>query len=336
MFNLFFLSCAALGTINAAVSFLALRLYARKRQEALGALDADLEKLNNETEALRAENRIVASTLEQTVTLYDLTKDICSSLQEDVIFSSFKETLNRYAGIAHCSFVKNEAELAGYEGEEYTVMPVKIDYRHVGHLVARGVAPELRETFRILAHQFMLGIKRAVLYARVQEMAITDSLTATYTRRYFADRFSTEIARAAKFKYPVSVLMLDVDHFKRYNDQYGHLVGDFLLKEVAAIVKENVRQIDSVIRYGGEEFLLILPETEKEGARFAAERIRQAVESKKIRAYDEALEVTVSIGLATFPADAQDPEDLVEKSDRALYRAKQGGRNSVCVHGLYR
>ena len=130
--------------------------------------------------------------------------------------------------------------------------------------------------------------------------------------------------------------MLDIDHFKEYNDKYGHLVGDAILKEVAGTIKESIRQVDSVGRYGGEEFLIILTETDKNGARFAAERIRQAVESKRIKVYDEDLKATVSIGIATFPEDAEETQALIEKADKSLYRAKQTGRNRICVHGIYR
>jgi diguanylate cyclase (GGDEF)-like protein len=207
-----------------------------------------------------------------------------------------------------------------------------IDRRIAGYLLVSGIDEHDRDKFGILAQEFMLGIKRAILYQRVQEMAITDSLTGVFSRRYLMERFNEEVERSKKFNYNFSFLMVDIDHFKGYNDRYGHLVGDAILKEVARAIKENIRQIDLVGRYGGEEFSVILTETDRGGAEFAAERIRQAIEQKNIRVYDETLQATISIGIAIFPDNATDPGELIEKADQALYQAKQAGRNRVCVY----
>ncbi|MBU2258515.1 MAG: GGDEF domain-containing protein, partial [Candidatus Omnitrophica bacterium] len=147
------------------------------------------------------------------------------------------------------------------------------------------------------------------------------------------ERFVEEINRSRKFDYSLAFLMIDIDYFKDLNDRYGHLVGDVILKEVSRIIKDNIRQIDILGRYGGEEFCLALPETEKEEARFAAERIREAIEDALIRAYDEDLRITLSVGIAVFPGDAQDTDALIDRADQALYKAKQSGRNKVCIHG---
>ena len=128
--------------------------------------------------------------------------------------------------------------------------------------------------------------------------------------------------------------MVDIDHFKTFNDRYGHLVGDAILRSISDRIKENIRQVDLIGRYGGEEFSVILTETDKEGALLAAERIRRAVEANDINIYDESLKISVSIGIAVFPGDAVRPETLIEKADRALYQAKQTGRNKVCVCGV--
>jgi diguanylate cyclase (GGDEF)-like protein len=124
--------------------------------------------------------------------------------------------------------------------------------------------------------------------------------------------------------------MIDVDHFKGFNDKYGHLVGDAILREVARAIKENTRQIDLVARYGGEEFCVLMPETNRVKGYLAAERIRRSLEQRDIIAYDEKLRASVSIGLATFPLDARYVQPLIERADEALYRAKAEGRNRVC------
>ncbi|MBU1726122.1 MAG: GGDEF domain-containing protein, partial [Candidatus Omnitrophica bacterium] len=121
------------------------------------------------------------------------------------------------------------------------------------------------------------------------------------------------------------------DHFKEFNDNYGHLVGDAILRDVARVIKENIRQIDFMGRYGGEELSLALAETDRRQAHFAAERIRKAIEARRFRVYDEDLSVTISIGISTFKNDVKDTSALIEKADKALYQAKETGRNKVCA-----
>ena len=171
-----------------------------------------------------------------------------------------------------------------------------------------------------------------MLYHQVQELAITDKLTGVSSRKYCLERLDEELQRSKKLKNSFSVLMVDVDHFKEINDHYGHLVGDVILKDIARVIKDNTRQIDLMGRYGGEEFLIILTETAVDQARFAAERIRTAVENKSVTAYDEHLSVTISIGISSFPMHAIDVASLIDISDKALYKAKESGRNRVVVY----
>lgn len=183
-----------------------------------------------------------------------------------------------------------------------------------------------------LANQAAIAIDNARLYAQTQVLAITDSLTQLYNRRLFQERLSEEIDRAIRFQHPLSLLMLDIDHFKDYNDTHGHLLGDEILKEIAKILMMVSRSTDVVARYGGEEFTLILPETSKEGAKVTAEKILATIRdhefpSSKALAYTH---VTVSMGLATYPREATEPEDLIKKADEKLYEAKRRGRNQVC------
>lgn len=288
------------------------------------------DKLLFENAKLKKENSDLEMTANGTIALFDITKEICKSLDEDSIFVSFKEQLNKYIGLRDCRFLKGGVDLSGYSN--YTILPLNMENHLIGHLVADGIRQEDKDKFYILAQQFLLGIKRAFLYARIQQLAIVDSLTGVFSRRYCLQRLQEEMVRSEKFKHGFSFLMVDIDHFKNYNDRYGHLVGDAILREVAKTIKENIRQVDLVGRYGGEEFSIIFPETDKTQAGFAAERIRQAIENKDIVAYDEKVKVTVSIGISTYPSDAQNTETLIDKADRALYQAKQSGRNRVCAY----
>lgn len=269
-------------------------------------------------------------TIDETTALYDITKEICKYLDTDRVFSSFKEQQTKYIEIGDCQFIKSDADLSSYIN--YTVLPLKIDSNAIGYLVANEIKKQDEEKFHILAQQLLLGLKRAFLYQSIQELAITDSLTQVLSRRYCLERINEEIERSKKFNYKFSFLMSDIDHFKNFNDHYGHLVGDAILKEVSKAIKENIRQIDLIGRYGGEEFLIILTETDKEQAVAAAQRIRQSIEYRHIRVYDEDLKVTISIGVSTFPDDARNVKSLIEKADSALYQAKQTGRNRVCIY----
>jgi len=299
---------------------------------------ADFQRLKSEYDIslsenakLKQENSDLENNAEDTILLYDITKEICKSLEIDKVFNSFKQELQKYVSIGDCKLLKSDADLSGYA--DYKVLPLKIDNSSIGYLALSKVKDEDQDKCHILVQQFLLGLKRAFLYQRVQELAIMDSLTGVFSRRYSIDRLYEELERSKKFKYRFSFLMIDIDHFKDYNDKFGHLVGDAVLKETAETIKENVRQIDLVGRYGGEEFLVILPETDKDQAKFAAERIRQAVQIQPIKAYDEDLKVTISIGISTFPDDSQEALALIEKADTALYQAKQTGRNKICIYG---
>ena len=171
------------------------------------------------------------------------------------------------------------------------------------------------------------------------QLSIIDGLTGVYVRRYFMDRMAEELKRSIKFNLPLSVLMLDIDHFKRYNDQLGHLAGDETLKKVAALIRTSLRKVDIVARYGGEEFVAVLPETLAVTAHEVAERIRSGIARHDFKIYDSQSKVTVSIGIATFPDDVfkdTPPSfyeelafDLIRRADKALYRAKEEGRNRV-------
>jgi diguanylate cyclase (GGDEF)-like protein len=158
-----------------------------------------------------------------------------------------------------------------------------------------------------------------------ERLATTDSVTELANRRAFHDRLREEIARAQRYSYPFLLLMLDIDNFKSYNDTLGHPVGDQVLRAVAQVLRDTVREGDLVARYGGEEFSAILPLTGANQGRVVAERLREAVERHEF----PHRRITVSIGAAEFDADASDAEGLIQSADRALYAAKAAGKNLV-------
>lgn len=169
--------------------------------------------------------------------------------------------------------------------------------------------------------------------AKLRQLAVTDGLTGLNNYRFFRRQLQLEVSRSKRFKFPFSLLMMDIDHFKLYNDSFGHLNGDKVLKRFARLLYENVRQVDFPARYGGEEFVLILPGTEKISAKVVAEKIRRLVEQSRFP-FAEKLpsgRVTISVGVASFPQDTQDEEELIRLSDEALYKAKSEGRNRTVV-----
>ena len=166
--------------------------------------------------------------------------------------------------------------------------------------------------------------------ARLEALAHTDSLTLVLNRRALVTRLMAEVDRARRYQSVVTVLMIDLDHFKSVNDTYGHLAGDQVLREVAQLLEHEVRSVDIVARYGGEEFIVVLPETATDGAVVFAERIRERIAERAFESTGHSLALTTSIGVATFPsARVASMEDLLARADEALYRAKADGRNRV-------
>jgi two-component system cell cycle response regulator len=166
------------------------------------------------------------------------------------------------------------------------------------------------------------------------ELAVTDQLTGLHNRRYMTGQIGALMKRAALGGEPVSLLLVDIDHFKKINDSFGHDVGDEVLKEFAARLASNVRAIDLPVRYGGEEFVIVMPDTQLTDARRIAERIRLHVAGSPFRAMsgDELLSVTISIGVASSQPGEDDAQGLLKRADEALYEAKSSGRNRVIAH----
>ena len=164
---------------------------------------------------------------------------------------------------------------------------------------------------------------------RVRQLAYRDGLTGVFNRRYFESRLVDEVTRAARYGGGVSVLMIDLDHFKKINDDFGHMLGDDVLRAVSAAFLRQLRKVDVVCRYGGEEFAIILPATHGASAATVAEKLRRAVANTEFSGVP--YRVTVSIGVAEFPANGITRDDIVRAADAALYAAKEAGRNQVCL-----
>jgi diguanylate cyclase (GGDEF)-like protein len=167
------------------------------------------------------------------------------------------------------------------------------------------------------------------LQEKLRQEAIHDSLTGLFNRRFLDETLPIELARSKRAHSSLTILLLDIDHFKKINDTYGHQVGDAVLQSVGHALKTNVRAGDIVCRYGGEEFILVFPGMQAEDGRARAEKLRKMIESQTISAKNQLIAVTISIGGSVYPQDGKSNDELISMADLALYRAKQNGRNRV-------
>jgi len=190
---------------------------------------------------------------------------------------------------------------------------------------------------------YFLTIKKSFNYPKVVELKVfeeanhfskCDSLTGLYNRGYFEDSLSGEISRARRYDTEFSILFLDLDDFKKVNDTMGHLAGDFVLKKVSNLLIKEKREEDVVARYGGEELVVILPETNKVNTVIKAERIRKKIQDMPLIFDGKKIQISVCGGIATFPQDATEANELIRCADQALYRAKTEGKNQICLYSI--
>ena len=185
------------------------------------------------------------------------------------------------------------------------------------------------EFIESLANQAAIAIDNAKLY----ELATKDGMTKLYIYRHFYTLLENEIRRCSRYKRNMSLVMMDIDNFKRINDTYGHLIGDAILKRLAMVLQETVRKVDIPARYGGEEFVVILPETDKENAAIIAERIRKNISEITVDINESVtISPTVSVGIAQYSTDGQEPKELINAADTALYYSKHNGKNTVSLY----
>jgi len=233
---------------------------------------------------------------------------------------------------------KNDPLVKILDGEELIIVPLKSKEKVNGLIIAdnfvtkKPITKDDQRMLIMLGNQAGLAIENSQLYEKTVIRGHSDYLTDLWNHGYFQMILQKELEKSKATKLPLSLIMIDIDDFKIYNDQLGHQAGDAALKDLASLLKNQSRKMDSVCRYGGEEFTIILPQTDKKEAFMIAERLRMDIDKHKFVS-EEILphkKLTASLGLATFPEDGQTSSQLITASDKSLYSAKNKGKNTTC------
>ena len=256
-------------------------------------------------------------------------------------FKSFKIPMSiDYNDVCVETFDLNSSNLPAKTASDMSVvfqMPLMINDLIIGALViidqpARELTFDNLTLIGLLSDQFSVVCENRMLIENIQKISITDELTGLFNRRYTLIRLEEDFSRSKRYYVPLSIVMADVDHFKRLNDTFGHQAGDTVLQEISAVFRRNIRNTDIVGRYGGEEFLFILPHTSIEGTKSLIQRIQKDIKNINFKFNGQNVLVTLSFGVSTFPNGKKMVLDsFLESADQALYKAKNSGRNTMSV-----
>ena len=348
---------AAFSTVTAAAAAeFFLELFYKKYNSAKTDFTKKIGDASALLSAAKSESEIIKKTLSKSekaikniLHVYELSKDIASYTDLEKMFNLIVLSLDEQFGIKDVAMRIFEYKKIFQKGSAANIdenikilaiaggivqVPLNIGEKKLGILSAMIPKPLENDSgfvdeISAFAEEITVAIQRAVLHLKVEEMSRTDGLTGLYRRGYLNERLKEEEFRARRWHGKFSLLMMDIDHFKHVNDTYGHQAGDTVLKTVADILKNSVYETDFAARYGGEEFVVIFPQTDPARLKIKAEKIRQQIEAAEIIVGFEKLKVTSSFGIAHFPKDGLDAEDVLRKADKSLYKSKETGRNKV-------
>lgn len=235
--------------------------------------------------------------------------------------------------------IQNVADREGLRpGSSVVCVPVRTGRKILGIIQVMNIDiktySQNQVLLQTLADYAAIAIENARAVQRIQELSITDDCTGLYNARHLFTVLSEEVHRSERFGYELALLFLDLDHFKRVNDEHGHILGSTLLAHIGQFLRENLRLIDAAFRYGGDEFAILLPQTSATGALLVARRLMEAFHSKQWTLGENVtLRLTASVGIAVYPADATTPKDIVQCGDEMMYLVKQSGRDNIAIMG---
>ncbi|MFA5778659.1 MAG: GGDEF domain-containing protein [Elusimicrobiota bacterium] len=328
------------------------RLFNDKLRDLVDELSS-LKKDSDTTKLVLVRNEKVIKNI---LHIYELSKDIASYVDLEKMFLLIVQSLDQqftikdvvmkifdgnkifskgvYSDKKGASFDIDETAKILKISKNIIHLPMNIGDKYFGVISAK-IPPlfekdaEFVNEISAFVEELNPAVQRAILYLKVEEMSRTDGLTGLYRRGYFNERLKEEELRAKRSNGRFSILMTDIDHFKKVNDTYGHQAGDMVLKTVTEILKNSIYETDFAARYGGEEFVVIFPKTDPEGLKIKAEKIRRKIEETEITVGLEKIKVTASFGIAHYPKDSQVAEEVLRCADMSLYKSKQTGRNKV-------
>lgn len=361
---LFFIVIAVSGFILAAIEFLSLISTKNK----LKLTTRQLSDMKNKEVDIQAKVESVKDEMKLITDLYIASDDLIHLLDEASVYNAITTMLNSFYNCNHFIIYSLDDEkrvfVKRYCYPESDNFPNQIDYANmktqeikneqiISTMVLNSQGKPLyyiklqgRRTkafngyidsvftntdlnvFDIYVKQSAMVLDKLKAYAKMERMALTDSLTGLHNRHYAHMRIKQEVKRANRENYPVSILFVDIDKFKSINDSFGHDIGDLALKHLSNIIKDVSREYDVAIRWGGEEFVLFLPNTTEEGAYALAERLRKNIELSDF----QYCKITTSLGIATYPHDNLNIEKVISFADTALYHSKQSGRNRTSIY----
>lgn len=282
------------------------------------------------------EKRLLSFSLNGIITTEDLINDVKDDFFQIAHSDNYTlETSNQYD---YEIFEEHESEnqLPINDISQFSsriIIPITYGKQTLGGLCLYNISHnhyKEDQLIKLVAEELVLLMRLRSLYIETKILAITDGLTKLFNRRYFQDIYEREFNRAIRYRNHMSLIMIDIDYFKKLNDTHGHQLGDFVLQKISTMIKNNYRKTDCAARYGGEEFIVLLPETTLENALIPTVRLKEEVENTIFK-WDEktSLQVTVSIGVSELTQDIKNNHELIKRADKALYTAKENGRNRV-------
>ncbi len=274
--------------------------------------------------------------------LYQSIKDIKIPLDKNksnLLAQAYHKGSHTRISKERINFSQNDPLLKTFKTNELVIMPLKAKDKVNGLIIAdnyytqKSITDDDLKIFMMLANQAGLAIENSRLYEIVIHQSHTDPITNLWNHRFFQEQLSREIQIASEKEIPISLIMLDLDNFKSLNDTYGHQIGDSVLMEIALILKDSCREIDFACRYGGEEFAIILPQTNEKQGYAIAERIRKKIEQHAFVQKKDigSIPITISVGISSLSGWVTTKEDLITAADKAMYKAKFGGKNQTAL-----